>query len=145
MSAISSNPPLSADAGWRFHHLGVATRRIAREADGWRSFGYRQEGEVFEDPRQGIRGVFLVGAGPRLELLEALPGSTVLDGWLERGIKIYHQAFEVPDLPTALADLTARGAKIVVEPVPAIAFGGRKISFLMLPVLHLIELIEAES
>jgi len=33
---------------------------------------------------------------------------------------------------------------LIVAPVPAVAFGGRKIAFLMLPNRLLIELIEAE-
>ncbi len=128
---------------WRFHHLGVATRSISREARGWTSLGYVQEGEVFEDPIQGVRGMFLVGAGPRLELLEALPDRDVLSGWLDRGQKIYHQAFEVDTFDADVEALCGQGAKITAPPAPAVAFSGRRICFLMTPMLHLIELIEA--
>ena len=43
--------------------------------------------------------------------LEALPGSTVLDGWIERGVRIYHQAFEVSDIEGTLRAVQAIGAK----------------------------------
>ena len=137
----SAQPPV-VSADWRFHHLGLATRRLAREADGWRMFGYVPDGDAFEDHVQGVRGIFLSGPGPRLELLEPLPESTVLDGWIDRGIRIYHQAFEVPDIRATLESTLARGAKVVVQPVPAIAFGGRLIAFVMLPMMHLVEFID---
>jgi methylmalonyl-CoA/ethylmalonyl-CoA epimerase len=132
--------PISAD--WRFHHLGVAAARLAREVANWRSVGYVEEGEVFEDPAQGVRGVFLTGPGPRLEILEPLPGSKVLDDWIGRGIRIYHQGFEVPRIDAALSSAFAIGAKTVRSPVSAAAFGGRLIAFVMQPNMNLIEFIE---
>jgi methylmalonyl-CoA/ethylmalonyl-CoA epimerase len=74
-----------------------------------------------------------------------MPGSTVLDPWLERGIKIYHQAFEVPDVRSAIATLVGSRARVVVEPVPAVAFDGRDIAFLLLPNGSLIEVIQQPS
>lgn len=126
---------------WRFHHLGVATRGLARERSGWDLLGYRAEGDPFEDATQGVAGIFLTGPGPRLELLENLPQRSTLDDWLARGIRFYHQAFEVPDLDEARRGLVANRARITVEPVPAVAFQGRHIMFAMLPNLSLIELI----
>jgi methylmalonyl-CoA/ethylmalonyl-CoA epimerase len=125
-----------------FHHLGLACRDLDVEEQTWTPLGYRRERADFEDPRQQIRGRFLVGPGPRLELLVGTPGSTVLDPWLARGIKIYHQAFEVPDIRDAIASLREAGARVVVEPVPAVAFDGREISFLLLPNGLLIEVIQ---
>jgi methylmalonyl-CoA/ethylmalonyl-CoA epimerase len=126
-----------------FHHLGVACRAIDADARTYYALGYRDETPTFEDPIQGIRGRFLVGAGPRLELLEPLAGSKVLDPWLERGVKIYHQAFEVPDLDASIERVLATRARLMVAPVPAVAFGGRRIAFVMLSNMTLIELIEA--
>ncbi len=126
----------------QFHHLGVATRSIAREANIWSAIGYEQEGEVFSDVVQGVRGIFLVGPGPRLEILEPLRESKVLDGWLDRGIKIYHHAFEVRDINATLNNVMNMGAKIIVDPVHSVAFEGRLISFVMFPGMNLIEFIE---
>ena len=58
-----------------FHHLGIATRNIDIEYNQWMRFGYRKETEVFKDINQGVKGIFLVGTGPRLELLEPLENS----------------------------------------------------------------------
>lgn len=127
--------------GLVFHHVGVACGDFAKEEAVFAGLGYRREGEDFKDPAQGIEGRFLVGAGPRLELLRNLEGRDTLTPWLRKGIRFYHLAYEVNDLSAASDRLTAAGAKIVVAPVPAVAFHGRKIAFFMLPNLSLIELI----
>jgi methylmalonyl-CoA/ethylmalonyl-CoA epimerase len=137
--------PLVNGSELAFHHLGVACRDLDREEQVWTALGYRRERPDFEDPRQQIRGRFIVGRGPRLELLVGTPGSTVLDPWLSRGIKIYHQAFEVPALAKMLGAFVLLGARVVVEPVPAVAFDNREICFVMLPNNSLIELIQAEE
>ena len=127
----------------RFHHLGIACRDLDRERAGWLILGYCEEGAVFLDPLQKIRGQFLTGPGPRIELVTPQGAGSPVEGYLARGTKIYHQAYVCPDLNAALAKLTAAGAKITAAPAPAVAFDGRDIAFVMLPNLNLIELIEA--
>src|SRR4051812_19637578 len=126
-----------------FHHIGVACRDLDSEAETYALLGYSPEGDDFVDERQGIRGRFVTGPGPRLELLVALPGSAVLEPWLRKGVKYYHQAFLVDDLGSGLEHLCTQGGKVVVEPVPAVAFDGREISFVMLRNLTLVELVQA--
>lgn len=126
-----------------FHHLGVACADLSTEASGFRSLGYRQEGEAFCDPLQRVCGVFLTGPGPRLELLAPLDSTSPVTPWLESGIKYYHQAFEVASVSQALAELRERRGRIVSPPEPGVAFGGRPIAFVMLPGMILVEVIEA--
>lgn len=124
-----------------FHHVGVACRNFDLEQQKFAMLGYRPEGSDFHDPQQGIHGRFLVGAGPRLELLRNDDDPGVLSPWLAKGIRFYHLAYEAIDLGGEKVRLEAAGAKCVVEPIPAVAFGGRNICFLMLPNLTLVELI----
>jgi catechol 2,3-dioxygenase-like lactoylglutathione lyase family enzyme len=128
-----------------FHHIGVACRDLDKDAQTYALLGYSPEGDDFVDERQGIRGRFIVGPGPRLELLVALPGSTVLEPWLRKGVKYYHEAFLVPELRDGLEELGTAGGKVVVEPVPAVAFDGREIAFVMLPNMTLVELVQAPT
>lgn len=131
-----------AMGGFSFHHLGVATRSIDKELPIYTLLGYEKEGEPFTDPGQGIRGQFLTGkSGPRLELLENLPGSTTLDLPLEKGQKIYHMAFLVPDIEKAITVLTNCRAKVISPPKASVYFGGR-ICFLLLPNMGMLELLE---
>jgi methylmalonyl-CoA/ethylmalonyl-CoA epimerase len=127
----------------RFDHLGLACRELDVEQRALEPLGYRPQGHPFEDPSLGIRGQFLSGPGPRIELVTALPGSRVLDPWLSKGIKIYHQAYRVADLPSEMQALREAGAQPVAPPIGAVAFDGHPVAFLMLPNMLLIELIES--
>lgn len=131
--------------GLAFHHLGVACRDLDREAAGYAPLGYRAEGPDFEDPIQGVRGRFLVGGGPRLELLVDLAEHRTIAPFLEAGVKVYHQAFEAPDFDRAWALLTGEHrARVARGPAPAVAFGGRRVAFAFLRNRALVELIEGE-
>lgn len=129
-------------AGYEFHHVGYATTSIDKEKAFFTFLGYVQEGETFIDPVQGIAGCFLVGPGPRIELLENLPDSTTLTPWLNTGVKMYHFAYLVENLEYAISWIRSQRAVVTVPPVPAVAFGGRKICFVMLRNKFLLELIE---
>ncbi len=128
---------------WDFHHIGVACDDLEREERTFLGLGYRREGEIFADPIQGIRGLFLTGAGPRMELVTPFDDQAgVLTGVLAQRLKMYHIAYLVPDLMQALKSLKEQRAKLVVNPSPAVAFNGRSVAFLVLPNRMLIEIIE---
>jgi methylmalonyl-CoA/ethylmalonyl-CoA epimerase len=130
-------------SGLEFHHIGVACQNIEREIGAYSLLGYTVEGESFSDPAQQIRGLFLSGPGPRLELVAPLTQeSRVLSNVLTRGVKMYHLAYLTDDINATIDLACAERAKLVVSPVPATAFGGRCIAFLFLPNMMLIELIE---
>jgi methylmalonyl-CoA/ethylmalonyl-CoA epimerase len=120
--------------------LGIATDSLQQDHWAYGALGYRSEGAIVVENLQGVRGQFLVGGGPRLELLEPLPGSETLAPFLSRGIKCYHHAYEVESLEDSLAALRAAGAKQLAPPVDAAAFNRREV-FLMLPNRWIVELI----
>jgi methylmalonyl-CoA/ethylmalonyl-CoA epimerase len=128
-----------------FHHIGVACRDLAREERAWLDLGYRREHDPFSDSGQGVWGVFLVGGGPRLELLEQLEGSDVLEPWLRSGSRMYHLAYEVVDLEHSIERVRGQRGRVVRAPLPAPAFDGRLVCFLMLANRSVIELIEGPA
>lgn len=132
----------SLPVGYTFHHLGYATTNIARERTLFEFLGYRQEGDIFSDAIQGITGCFMIGSGPRVELLEPLPGSQTLTPWLNAGIKIYHFAYWVNDIEQAIEWTRSQRAKVITQPKPSVAFDLRRICFVMFRNGLLIELIE---
>jgi methylmalonyl-CoA/ethylmalonyl-CoA epimerase len=129
--------------GYDFHHVGYATTSLDRERNFFACLGYCQEGQSFSDPLQGVAGCFLTGPGPRIELLENLPGGEMLTPWLNAGIKIYHFAYQVDDLDGALQWARTQRARVTVAPVPAVAFSGRHISFVMFRNGLMLEFIES--
>ena len=136
-------PGMNLDNGTlAFHHVGLACTDIDQEAARLSVLGYRIEGAPFVDPVQGVRGMFVGGQSPRLELLEPLGSAGVLTPWLEGGIKLYHLAYEAVDFDVSLASLREHRGRLVVPPTPAVAFDGRAIAFVMLPNRLLVELIQ---
>jgi hypothetical protein len=67
-----------------FHHIGVACKDLGMETDKLKILGYAREGDDFIDPIQGVKGRFLSGQMPRLELLVPLYPDSVLSPWLVR-------------------------------------------------------------
>jgi methylmalonyl-CoA/ethylmalonyl-CoA epimerase len=127
--------------GFSFHHIGVATRDLDAVERTYGPFGYRRERPDFFDPVQGVHGRFIVGGGPRLELLQNDSEPGALTPYLKRGTSYYHLGYEVDDLERARGLLAAAGAKHLTGPLPAVAFGGRTVYFYVLPNASLIELI----
>ncbi|WP_135556439.1 VOC family protein [Paenibacillus cymbidii] len=128
---------------FRFHHVGLACKQISVEMKAHMALGFAQETDFFYDPIQKINGIFVVNSGVRIELLEpAVPDSPLKD-ILQRGQKMYHQCFECPDLDRSIEYLEGVGARPVTKPAPAVAFNGRRIVFIMLRTMMLVELIES--
>jgi methylmalonyl-CoA/ethylmalonyl-CoA epimerase len=124
-----------------FHHVGVACGDLDVDERAFAALGYARERDECVDPIQNVRARFLVGPGPRVELVCDLePGGLVSD-LVKRGVKVYHFAYEVDDLDDAERRLSESGGKQVVARAPGAAFGMRMLCFYALPNMVLIELI----
>jgi len=131
-------------SGYKFHHIGYATDSIDRERKFLEILGYRIEGSIFADLRQGINGCFMIGSGPRIELLENSAGSNTLTPWIDAGIKMYHIAYWVNRIDEALDWARGQRARVVAPPVPAPAFNGRLIAFVIFRNGQMMEFIERD-
>ena len=128
-------------AEWEFHHIGVACPAIATARPAYLALGYEFESD-FVDDIQGVRGEFLAGPGPRIELLEDLPERTTVAPWISRRLPTpYHFAWLVDDLEAAMATLAADGGRATGDPQPSVAFRTR-IVFMFVKGKTLVELIE---
>lgn len=127
---------------FEFHHIGVASKDIDKDFSVFSFLGYTKSSDYFEDPLQGIKGVFLESKDqPRLELLANLDGSDTVSPMLKSGNKMYHFAYLVSDIEKAL-QVFINARAIVISPLKQSTFFGKRICFLMLPNLYMIELIE---
>jgi methylmalonyl-CoA/ethylmalonyl-CoA epimerase len=133
-----------------FHHVGVACHAEAFERGTERQnldlLGYYPEGEEWLDEQLGMRGQFMVGGSgagaPRVELVAPYGEQNPVKSWLRQGVKLYHLGFIADDLPTEIERLRAQRAKLMFPPTPAVAFGNRRVAFVMLPNSLLVEIIE---
>ncbi len=124
------------------HHIGIASKCIKEDLEIFKSMGFRKEGE-FVDERQGVRGVFILptkNPAYRFELLENLEGSSMLNSYLKRHIKMYHLAYETKNIQQDLQWFKNKGCVEVIPLTQACYFS--KICFVMLPNDMLIELVE---
>ena len=130
-------------SGLVFHHIGVACPSIAEEENNFSLLGYTRDGDVFMDPIQKVRGLFMTLGPIRVELLEPISSDSPINSFIKREIKMCHQAFFCDDLDKAIQFFWEQGAYLIVKPVTNLAFDGRKVSFLKLKNKMLIELIES--
>ena len=101
-------------------------------------------GPMIVNERQKVRELFLTDGATTIELLEPLGEGSPLLAFLNRNPAggLIHLALEVVDLDTAITRVTAAGGRLVVAPVPDVAFQERRIAFVYLggQVTELIEL-----
>ncbi len=137
----------------RIHHMGVAVRDIESASRFYQSFmGLHRIGGVTEDPLQGVCVLFMspdknadLSSCMLLELVGPIGEDSPINRTLDRGVAGYHACYEVVDLDGAVEELAGAGAVLVRAPLPAVAFGGRRIAWLFLPNHHLVELLETAS
>jgi len=101
-------------------------------------------GALITNERQGVRELFLTDGATTIELLEPLREDSPLRAFLNRNPAggLLHLALEVVDLDAAIAAVVAAGGRLVVAPVPDVAFQERRIAFVYLggQITELIEL-----
>lgn len=128
---MPSADPFGADA--TFHHVGLAVRSIEAVAPG---------ADIVEDPIQNVRVSFVDWNGARMEFIEPVDESSPVTRSLKTGQRLQHLCFEVDSLDAALPAAAARGFHSLGKPVPAVAFGGRRIAWVYHAVFGLFELLE---
>ena len=131
------------DYNYCFHHLGVAVPDIPKAIPIYRDlFGYELLSGPFDDPIQKVSVCFLRREKPGdmvIELVAPLGANAPIQRSLNAGQSAYHVCYEVNDMDASMKDLTAKKCIVLSNPVPAVAFGGRKISWLSTPTKQLIE------
>ena len=126
-----------------FHHVGIATESINRTAALFMEAGYKTTSVVF-DRKQNVNISFLERAdSPLLELVEPVDESSPIRNILNKvGVSAYHFCYEVENLDENIVQLRKKKFMLLVNPVEAIAFDGRRICFLYHKETGLIELLE---
>ena len=126
-----------------FHHVGLAVHSIEETAKWYVGIGYYLT-ETIEDPIQNVRIAFLKRSdSPLLELVQPVDKTSPVCNILKKvGVSAYHFCYETSELQKTIEDLEKRDFRVLVEPVKAIAFNNRKISFLYHLDNGLIELLE---
>jgi methylmalonyl-CoA/ethylmalonyl-CoA epimerase len=132
---------------FRLHHIGFVVASISASATGFlRSLGANWDGQVFVDTNQKVKVTFLtlLPGDPQLELVEPNAEDAPVNRFLsEKGPGLHHLCYEVDDLEEALAEMRSNGALLAKPPKPAVAFGGRRIAWMITAEKLLVEMLEA--
>jgi methylmalonyl-CoA/ethylmalonyl-CoA epimerase len=130
----------------RLHHVGVVVPDIDRAAELYvHRFGYTPRTEKIHDPVQTAHVQFfrLGNDLVYLELVSPDGPQSKLMGALQRGGGLNHLCFVTTDIDATCRALRARQMLVLHAPVPATAFSGRRIAWLMGEDRIPIELVEA--
>jgi methylmalonyl-CoA/ethylmalonyl-CoA epimerase len=132
----------------RLHHVGFVVANIEQAMPGFlRSLAAQWDEQIFHDPLQKVKVAFLTtrAGDPQIELVEPSGEDSPVLRFLEQGGGLHHVCYEVADLEKELAEFRSRGAMIAKRPKPAVAFGGRRIAWVITAEKLLVELLEANS
>jgi methylmalonyl-CoA/ethylmalonyl-CoA epimerase len=135
---MHSNPTL--------HHVGYVVDSIAERIESFRaSVAAAEVSETFHDPIQRSRVIFLTlptAGAVHLELVEPAAPDSPVARFLEKGGGLHHLCYEVDDLEQQIRWMKSLKAMLMRSPQPAVAFGGRRISWMRTRDSLLIEYLE---
>ena len=124
-----------SDAPTKINHLGLAVPRIEaflRQTEPL--YGGLARGPLIVNERQNVREQCISDGATTLELLEPLSEGSPLQGFLRKNRfgGLLHVALDVANLEVTIARVTAAGGRLLVGPVPDVAFQERRIAFVYL-------------
>jgi len=131
-----------------FHHIGFVVASIQSSVQGFiDSVDAQWDGTIFHDPNQVVRVTFLrskQAANPVLELVEPAGENSPVIPFLKRGGGLHHLCYEIDSLEDQLVLSRAQGGLVVRPPLPAVAFGGRRITWVYTKHKLLVEYLERQ-
>lgn len=114
----------------KLDHIGIATNKLSESLSVWRDALGLPVDSTEEVTDQGVRITMLPIGETHIELLEPLtPDSPVGKFLAKRGPGIHHLAVEVKDIRAALADLAAKGVRLI-DREPRTGAGGCLVAFI---------------
>lgn len=141
---------LPEELGFKLRHVGVAVPTLGPTTEMLSSlFGYRVISGPFDDPIQKVSVNFLTQSDQdiaEIELIAPLTEDSPIKATLAKGGgAAYHLCFETNDIDKAIEHAKKNGCILLGQPVPATAFGGRRIAWIYTSSRQLFELVEAEA
>ncbi len=120
--------------GLSLHHVGYAVKVIDPVAQAYVArYGYLLETGVIHDPLQTAYVQFLRLAGDRAYLEFVAPDGpeSKLASAVKRGGGLNHLCYTCGPMEEAIARLEEQEMRLIAEPKPGVAFGGRRICWLL--------------
>lgn len=128
----------------KINHIGYAVKNMDKALYSFKQLGFNFE-PIVNDVERNIKITFGDKDGYRIELVcplnkeQASPVDTYLSSI---GPTTYHICYQTENLDTEIERLKEEGFKVILEPKEAVAFGNKKVVFLMNLSLGLMEIVE---
>ncbi len=129
----------------RMHHVGFVVQSIEASMPGFlKSMNATWDEKIFHDPIQSVKVAFLStrGSDVQIELVEPAGERNPVSAFLAKGGGIHHVCYEVDNCDETVAMMRLQKALVVKRPQPAVAFGGRRIAWMLTAEKLLIEFVE---
>src|SRR5580704_125151 len=112
------------------HHIGYVVSSIAAVGARFaKSVAATWDGRIIHDPLQKV-------------LVEPSGEDSPVLAFLSRGGGLHHLCYEVDDLDLHLRQMRTQGSVPARPPLPAVAFDGRRIAWMLTPDRLLLEFLE---
>ena len=126
-------------------HIGYAVKRIDRAQRAFEKLGFAFQ-PIVDDLDRNVKISFGENDGYRIELIAPLDQGkkSPVDKYLGNVTGIpYHICYKSYDIDRDILDLEKQGFKVIIEPKPAVAFGGKRVAFMMTAGFGLMEIVES--
>ncbi len=111
----------------KIDHLGIAVPDLGEASKAWEALGFTVEA-VHDVPTEKVKAAFLPIGESHLELLQPTDPTSVIAKFLERRRGLHHVCVLVEDLEATLAEMKARGVRLIDEE-PRAGAGGCRVAF----------------
>lgn len=126
----------------RIDHIGYAVKNIEKASVSFEKLGFTFE-PVIEDADRNVYLRFGVNGSTRVELVSPMKEGSPADEILHKnGPTPYHLCYVSDDLEADIASLEKERFKVIIPPARAVAFGGKRVVFMMNLAIGMIEIVE---
>jgi methylmalonyl-CoA/ethylmalonyl-CoA epimerase len=130
----------------QLHHVGYVVADVEESLPHWTaSLAASWVSAVFHDPLQKVKVAFLQPGSDdavQVELVGPLGEGSPVGPFLAKGGGLHHVCYQVDDLEGHIAEMKRRKAILIRPPKPAVAFGGRRIAWMVTRERAVIEYVE---
>lgn len=129
----------------KIDHIGYAVRDIGKARLSFTVLGFRFEETVYEDMERNIYIQFGNKDGYRIELISPLgDGPSPVDTILRTmGAAPYHLCYVSENIELDIRKLEKGKFKVIIPLAKAVAFGGRRVVFMMNREIGMVEMVES--
>jgi len=129
------------------HHVGLVVNNIEEHFKKYfcEALGYTEIGPIYKDENIGVYVAFInMNDKIYLELVQPIDIQSPVSNYLKKfGQTLHHLCFEVEDIDAECSRLRGLKYMVTMQPIPAVAFKGKRVAFLMSKEEnYLIELLE---